>query len=58
MRLAIDTAPNLGYVNTLNASSIAMIAILSKLIFKDELSIKKLIGILGVSIGVIYLLIA
>lgn len=58
MRLGIEIAPNLGYVNTINASSIAMIAVLSKVFFKDELSLKKFIGIVGATLGVVYIVLA
>ena len=54
---AIKLAPNVGYVNAINAGSIAAVTILAVLLFKDELTPKKALGILGVTIGLILLLI-
>lgn len=53
---AIQTAPNVGYVNAINASSISAVTILAILLFKDEFSIRKLIGVLGVTVGLLLLL--
>jgi len=44
-------APNPGYINAANAGSIALVTIFSALIFKDELNAKKMIGVLGVLVG-------
>jgi uncharacterized membrane protein len=55
MQLGINTAPNIGYVNAINASSIAAVTIFSALFFKDELTKRKLIGVIGVTIGLILL---
>lgn len=55
MQYAFEIAPNVGYVNIINASSIAGITLLSALIFKEELTLRKFIGVIGVSIGVILL---
>jgi len=54
---AIKFAPNVGYVNAVNASSISLVTIFSILLFKDEFSLKKLIGVIGVTIGLFLLLI-
>jgi len=54
---AVSIAPNVGYVNAINASSISLVTVLSVLLFKDELSARKLIGILGVTGGLLLLLI-
>jgi drug/metabolite transporter (DMT)-like permease len=54
---AIKLAPNVGYVNGINAASISMVTVLAVLLFKDELTLRKGIGILGVTIGLILLLI-
>lgn len=55
MQLSFQTAPNIGFVNALNASSIGIVALLSGIIFKDELTLQKLIGV-GITItGVILL---
>lgn len=55
MQVAFDLAPNVGYVNATNAASISLLTIMSYVIFKDELSIKKMIGIVGVTSGLILL---
>ena len=57
MFLAIAKAPNVGYVNAINASSISAVTVLSILFFKDEFSIRKLIGVFGVIGGLLLLLI-
>lgn len=54
---AIKFAPNVGYVNAINASSISMVTIFSILLFKDDFSVKKLIGVIGVTAGLFLLLI-
>lgn len=54
---AIKSAPNVGYVNAINASSISAVTILAIILFKDEFSKAKLIGILGVTSGLLLLLI-
>ena len=55
MQLAFKTAPNIGYVNAVNASSISMVALFSAYFFKDELTFRKLIGIFGVTVSLILL---
>ena len=52
---AIKTAPNVGYVNAINASSISLVTVFSILLFKDEFSLRKLIGFLGSIAGLILL---
>jgi drug/metabolite transporter (DMT)-like permease len=54
--VAIDLAPNIGYVNAINASSISAVTIASALIYKDDLSLSKMIGILGVTGGLLLLI--
>ncbi len=54
---AIRLAPNVGYVNAINAGSIAMVTVFAVLLFKDELTTKKAIGILGVTVGLVLLLV-
>ena len=51
MQTAFSTAPNIGYVNAINVSSLAIVTILSAWIFKDELTWRKLLGVLGVCGG-------
>lgn len=47
MQVAFNLAPNVGYVNAANAASISLLTLLSFFIFKDELTLKKMIGIFG-----------
>lgn len=54
---ANNIAPNLGYVNAVNAASISLVTVFAIILFKDEFSIKKLIGVLGVTFGLILLLV-
>jgi len=56
-QIGITIAPNLGYVNAINASSISMVTLLSALFFSDELNLRKMIGVLGVTAGLIILLV-
>lgn len=53
---SISIAPNVGYVNAINASSISIVTIFSILLFKDEFSWRKLLGVFGVTLGLILLL--
>lgn len=53
---AIKLAPNVGYVNAINAGSISLVTILAVLLFKDELTIRKAIGVAGVTAGLCLLL--
>ncbi|HBC72942.1 MAG: hypothetical protein UX91_C0006G0135 [Candidatus Amesbacteria bacterium GW2011_GWB1_47_19] len=55
MQVGFDLAPNVGYVNAANASSISLLTLLSAYFFKDDLSIRKLIGIFGVTVGLVLL---
>lgn len=55
MQVAIDLAPNVGYVNAANAASISLLTIASALIFHDELTQRKLLGVAGVTAGLIIL---
>jgi drug/metabolite transporter (DMT)-like permease len=50
---SIVLAPNVGYASAINASSIAMLTLLSALIFKDHLSTRKFIGVAGMIIGIL-----
>ena len=49
-------APNPGYVAAINTSSIMSLTVLSALIFKDSLSLKKVAGILGVIVGLLIII--
>jgi len=57
MMWGYQIAPNVGYVNAVNAASIAGVAVLASIFFKDELTRRKLLGILGVTVGLLLLLI-
>jgi drug/metabolite transporter (DMT)-like permease len=54
---AIKTAPNIGYVNIINSSSITAITLLSALFFKDKLTLQKILGVIGVTCGLVLLFI-
>lgn len=56
MQLAYKSAPNIGYVNIINASSITAITVLSTYFFKDKLTIEKIIGVVGVALGLVLLI--
>lgn len=55
MQVAFNLAPNVGFVNAANAASISLLTLMSTFFFKDELTVKKLIGILGVTAGLLLL---
>jgi drug/metabolite transporter (DMT)-like permease len=57
MQLGFQTAPNPGFVNAVNASSIVLVTLLSAYLFGDELNGKKLIGVIGVTVGLLLLFI-
>lgn len=48
---AIGVAPNVGYVNATNAASIGAVTVISVMLFKDELTRQKLVGVVGVLVG-------
>jgi len=55
MQVGFDLAPNVGYVNATNAASISLLTLMSAILFKDDLSLKKMAGIAGVTIGLFIL---
>lgn len=55
MQFGYKFAPNLGYVAAINTSSIMSLTIFSALIFKDSLSKQKILGIVGVLVGLLIL---
>ncbi|HCC84271.1 MAG TPA: hypothetical protein DEP87_01165 [Candidatus Pacebacteria bacterium] len=55
MQVGFNLAPNVGFVNATNAASISLLTLMSAFIFKDELTLKKLIGIFGVTAGLLLL---
>lgn len=56
MTLGIDLAPNIGYVNAINAASISTVTVVAALLFKDDFSFKKVIGVAGVTLGLLLLI--
>ena len=48
-------APNPGYISAANAGSIALLTVLYSIFFKDSLTTKKIIGVIGILIGLIIL---
>jgi drug/metabolite transporter (DMT)-like permease len=57
MNIGYKYSPNPGYINAINASSITFVTLLSIILFKDEFSYKKIIGVIGTTIGLILLFI-
>lgn len=57
MQLGYQLAPNIGYINAINASSIAFVTLGASIYFGDEFSWRKFIGVIGVIIGLILLVI-
>ncbi len=57
MQLGFNSAPNVGYVNVINTSSITVVTLLSAFIFKDELNFRKMIGMCGILFGLFLLLV-
>lgn len=53
---SVSIAPNVGYVNAINAASISIVTILSIIFFKDDFSLRKIIGVFGVTAGLLLLL--
>lgn len=48
-------APNPGYINAVNASSISLLTLLSVYFFKDEFSLRKFLGVIGATLGLVFL---
>lgn len=55
MQVGFNLAPNVGYVNAANAASISLLTLMSAFLFKDDLSLRKMVGIAGVTIGLFVL---
>lgn len=55
LQMGYDLAPNVGYVNAANAASIALLTVVSAFAFHDDLSIRKMIGVTGVTVGLFVL---
>ena len=58
MQYAFSKSPNVGYVNAANVSSTAILAFPSALIFKDPLTRRRALGIIGVLAGTYILFLA
>lgn len=56
MQMGINLAPNVGYVNAVNAASIAAVTIGAIVLFKDEFNWRKMTGVTGVIVGLLLLL--
>ena len=57
MQLGFSLVTNPGVINAVNAASISAVTIFSAMIFKDELNLRKIIGIIGVTAGLIILMV-
>lgn len=55
MQVGFNLAPNVGFVNAANAASISLLTVMSAFFFKDELTVKKMIGVVGVTVGLLLL---
>jgi hypothetical protein len=55
MQLGIQLAPNVGYVNAINAASISAVTVGAVLLFNDNFSKRKFLGVVGVTFGLIML---
>lgn len=56
MQYGYKYAPNPGYVAAINTSSIMSLSLLSAVLFNDSLSAKKLIGVAGVFLGLLFII--
>ncbi len=57
MQEAFTTAPNIGFVNAINAGSISLVTLGSVLLFKDEFNVRRLAGVLIATAGLVTLVI-
>jgi drug/metabolite transporter (DMT)-like permease len=57
MQVGIQLAPNVGYINAVNASSISAVTVGAVILFHDDFTKRKFLGVLGVTIGLILLVI-
>ncbi|NMC35538.1 EamA family transporter [Candidatus Beckwithbacteria bacterium] len=56
MQIGYKFAPNPGYINAMNAASISLVTLCAAYFYKDDLNRKKLTGVIGVTIGLLLLL--
>ena len=52
---AIQLASNPGYISAVNVASISLLTVLYRVFFKDTLTLKKMLGVIGILIGLIIL---
>lgn len=57
MQLGYQLAPNIGYINAINAGSVAFVTIGASIFFHDEFNVRKFIGVIGVIAGLTLLVI-
>jgi drug/metabolite transporter (DMT)-like permease len=57
LQLGIQLAPNVGYINAINASSISAVSVGAVILFHDDFTKRKFLGVIGVTIGLILLVI-
>lgn len=55
MQLGFQFSPNPGFVNAANAASITLVTLLSAWLFNDDLNKAKLLGVFGVTAGLLFL---
>jgi hypothetical protein len=55
MQVGYKLAPNPGYINAANAGSIALLTLASAAVFRDELTGRKVVGVFGVTAGLLLL---
>ncbi|OGG01381.1 hypothetical protein A2Z33_02435 [Candidatus Gottesmanbacteria bacterium RBG_16_52_11] len=56
MQEGFRLAPNIGYVNAVNASSIAAVTVLAAIFFGDDFSLRKMAGVAGIIAGLFLLM--
>jgi len=54
---AFVAAPNMGYVNAIQTTGVAIVSLLAVKLFGDELTKQKMLGIAGVIAGLILIVI-
>jgi len=57
MQYAFNVTPNIGIVSIINTASITPITVFSAILFKESLNLQKIVGIIGVSVGLAILVI-
>ena len=55
MQEGFRLAPNIGYINAMNASSMGFVVIGAAIFFRDDLTPRKLLGVFGAIVGLIIL---